>query len=79
MLPLTWSPSYQNCKTWLVTLQICKGKSTKKKQDGPTTEDALKLKKSTEIMKAFLKEGELNPEIIGHIFGILPYLFSMDN
>ena len=49
----------------------CKGKSSKKKQDGPTTEDTLNLKKSVEIMKAFLKEGELNPEIIATYSGFL--------
>ena len=49
----------------------CKGKSSEKKQDGPTTEDTLNLKKSVEIMKAFLKEGELNPEIIATYSGFL--------
>ena len=52
----------------------CKGKSTEKIQDGadgPTSEDTLKLKKSAEIMKAFLKEGELNPAIIATYSGFL--------
>jgi hypothetical protein len=49
----------------------CKGKSVEKIQDGPTTEDTLNLKKSAKIMKAFLKEGELNPEIIATYSGFL--------
>ena len=49
----------------------CKGKSTEKIQDGPTSEEAFKLKKSVELMEAFLKEGELNPEIIATYLGFL--------
>lgn len=52
----------------------CKGKrtdSTEKKQDEPSTEDRLKLKKSAEIMEAFLKEGELNPGIVATYSGFL--------
>ena len=49
----------------------CKGNSADKKQDGPTTQETLNLKKSAEIMEAFLKEGELNPEIITTYSGFL--------
>ena len=49
----------------------CKGKCGEKIQDGPTTEETLKLKKSTKIMEAFLKEGELNLEIIATYLGFL--------
>ena len=51
----------------------CKGKSmdSEKVQDGPTMEDRLNLKKSTMIMEAFLKEGELNPGIVATYSGFL--------
>lgn len=49
----------------------CKGKDTEKTQDGPTTEESLNLKKSAQIMEAFLKEGELNPAIVSTYSGFL--------
>lgn len=42
----------------------CKGAKDAKKLDGPTSEEQVNLKRSVEIMNAFLKEGELNPEVI---------------
>jgi hypothetical protein len=42
----------------------CKGAKDAKKLNGPTSEEQVNLKQSVEIMNAFLKEGELNPEVI---------------
>ena len=42
----------------------CKGKRDENIQDGLTSEEKFNVKRSAEIMEAFLKEGELNPEVM---------------
>jgi hypothetical protein len=49
----------------------CKRAKNDKKTDGPTSEEQVNLKRSTEMMKAYLKEGELNPEVIVTYKGFL--------
>jgi len=55
----------------------CKGKSTEKIQDGPTSKEAFKLKKSAELMDSQGRKAESRN--CCHIFRILAYLCSMDH
>ena len=49
----------------------CKGAKDDKKTEEPTSEEKINLKRSAEIMEAYLKEGELNPEVIATYKGFL--------
>ncbi len=49
----------------------CKGSKDDKRKDAPSSEAQMNLKRSSEIMEAFLKEGELNPAIIATYKGFL--------
>ena len=49
----------------------CKGAKDDKKKDEPTSEEQINIKQSAEIMEAYLKEGELNPEVIATYRGFL--------
>ena len=42
----------------------CKGAKRNEKKDEPTSEERMNIKWSAKIMEAFLKEGELNPELV---------------
>jgi hypothetical protein len=53
----------------------CKGAKDNKDSDEPTSEEQVNLKQSAEIMEAYLKEGELNPEVVVTYKGFLR-LFS---
>ena len=48
-----------------------KGKRDENIQDRLTSEEKFNVKRSAEIMEAFLKEGELNPEVIATYSGLL--------
>jgi hypothetical protein len=49
----------------------CKGAKDDKKTEEPTSEEKINLKCSAEIMEAYLKEGELNPEVVATYKGFL--------
>jgi len=49
----------------------CKGAKGDKKTEEPTSEEKINLKRSAEIMEAYLKEGELNPEVVATYKGFL--------
>jgi hypothetical protein len=49
----------------------CKGAKDEKPRDAPTSEEQVNLRWSAEMMKAYLKEGELNPEVIVTYKGFL--------
>jgi hypothetical protein len=50
----------------------CKGTAKEKENPGkPTSEEQINLKRSSEMMAAYLKEGELNPEAIVTYKGFL--------
>ena len=49
----------------------CKGAKRDEKKDEPTSEEHMNIKRSAEIMEAFLKEGELNPEVVVTYKGFL--------
>lgn len=49
----------------------CKGAKDDKKKDEPTSEENFNIKRSAEMMKAFLKEGELNPAVVVTYKGFL--------
>jgi hypothetical protein len=49
----------------------CKGNKHDDKKDEPTSEERINIKRSAEIMESFLKEGELNPEVIATYKGFL--------
>jgi len=51
----------------------CKGAKTNSnlKEDEPTSQEQINLKQSVKIMEAYLKEGELNPEIVATYKGFL--------
>ena len=54
----------------------CKGvKESDEAKSGPTSTERINLKKSAEIMEAYLKEGELNPSITTTYKGFL-HIFS---
>ena len=55
-------PKLQNLATHI---SECKGSKTQEGKDhGPTSEEQMNVKRSAEMMAAYLKEGELNPEVI---------------
>jgi hypothetical protein len=49
----------------------CKGTKDDKKRDEPTSEEQINIKRSAEVMEAYLKEGELNPEVVATYRGFL--------
>jgi len=53
----------------------CKGAKDDKKTEEPTSEEKINLKRSAEIMEAYLKEGELKPEVVATYKGFL-HIFS---
>jgi len=53
----------------------CKGAKDDKKKEEPTSKDQINIKRSAELMEAYLKEGELNLEVVATYKGFLR-LFS---
>ena len=49
----------------------CKGAKTISKEDELTSQEQVNLKESVKLMEAYLKEGELNPEIVATNKGFL--------
>jgi hypothetical protein len=49
----------------------CKEAKDDKKKDELTSEEQINIKQSTEMMEAYLKEGELNPEVVATYRGFL--------
>jgi hypothetical protein len=49
----------------------CKGVKDDKKMDEPTSREQINIKRSAEMMEAYLKEGELNLEVIATYRGFL--------
>src|SRR5436309_1435264 len=49
----------------------CKGAKDDEKQDELTSGERVNLKRSAEMMEAYLKEGELNPEVVATYKGFL--------
>jgi hypothetical protein len=49
----------------------CKGAKDNKEEDEPTSEEQINIKRSAKIMEAYLKEGELNPEVVSTYRGFL--------
>ena len=49
----------------------CKGAKTDKKKDEPTSQEHINSKESVRMMEAYLKEGELNPEVVTTYKGFL--------
>jgi hypothetical protein len=49
----------------------CKGAKDDKKKDELTSEEKINVKRSAEIMEAYLKEGELYPEVVATYKGFL--------
>jgi hypothetical protein len=49
----------------------CKGAKDDKKKEELTSEDQINIKCSAELMEAYLKEGELNPEVVATYKGFL--------
>ena len=61
-------PRLQNLATHVTD---CKGTKVDQDLDKPTSKDQINLKRSAEMMEAYLKEGELNPEVIATYKGFL--------
>ena len=53
----------------------CKGAKDKKTEEPPTSEEKINLKRSAEMMQAYLQEGELNPAVVATYKGFL-HIFS---
>ena len=49
----------------------CKGDKSGSKQSVPTSEEQINLKRSAEMMAAYLKEGKLSPEVVATYKGFL--------
>lgn len=61
-------PKLQNLATHVTD---CKGTKTNQDLNKSTSEEQMNLKRSAEMMEAYLKEGELNPEVIATYKGFL--------